>query len=394
MISVLNSKQYKNFTFATVSNFFFFCNFSAFFLLPLYIKELGGSEATIGYVMGSFGIASFGIIPLVSYLIDKYGRKSFILFGALLLCVSSLCFILVDDIGVSMFVLRILQGAGFAFFFTSVSTFVSDTVPGSVRAHGLGIFGAFTIASYAIGPSIGEFVINRCGFDCFFIYASGFSLIALVLMLFTTESEFKISSDRFGIGFIRLFTSRRYRFILLINLVIAGGLGVMLNFFADFLNTRGFRPSYFFVTYTIAVTMVRIFGGKLPDRYGRRTVALPCLFILAGSLIMISLIDSILMVFVVSFLFSIGYGMLYPAISSIVIDRANDDERGKAMGAFNSTFSLGINFLAFPFGYIAGRFGYETMYMIAGLFVLAAFLLFTYAETAARKNYPGVMNEN
>ncbi len=117
MISVLNSEQYKNFTLATISNFFFFCNFSAFFLLPLYIKDLGGSEATIGYVMGSFGIASFGVIPFVSYLIDKYGRRSFILLGATGLFVSSLSFLIINEIGPLIFLLRIMQGAGFAFFF-------------------------------------------------------------------------------------------------------------------------------------------------------------------------------------------------------------------------------------------------------------------------------------
>ena len=381
MISVLNSRQYKNFTLATFSNFFFFCNFSAFFLLPLYIKELGGSEATIGYVMGSFGISSFGTIPIVAYLIDKYGRKTFIIAGASVMFVSSVSYLLVDSIGPFIFILRIIQGAGFAFFFTSVSTFVSDTVPQEVRAHGLGLFGAFTIASYAVGPSIGEFVIESLGFNYFFIYASGFSLVALLLMLFTADSEFKTSVERFGSGFIRLIISERYRIILIINFIIAGGLGVMLNFFADFLDSRGFRAAYFFVTYTLAVSMVRIFGGRLPDIYGRRKIALPCLLILSVSLMLISAINSIEMVLVVSLLFSVGYGMLYPAISSIVVDRAGDDERGKAMGAFNSTFSLGINFLAFPFGYIAKQLGYEKMYLTAGLFVLAGLVIFTLFET-------------
>jgi len=317
----------------------------------------------------------------VSYLIDRYGRKKFIILGALVLFIASLSYLSVSRIGPRIFILRILQGLGFAFFFTSVSTFVSDTVPSNLRAQGLGIFGAFTIASYAVGPTIGEYIIRNYGFHYFFIYASAFSMIAFLLILFTTDSRFKTSTDRFGIDFFKLIFSQRYKFILLINFVIAGGLGVMLNFFSDFLNTRGFKASYFFVTYTAAVTAVRIFGGKLPDIYGRRKIALPCLLILASSLMLISEIDSVLMVLTVSVLFSTGYGMLYPAISSIIVDRAKEDERGKAMGAFNSTFSLGINFLAFPFGYIAKNFGYEKMYFLAGIFVLAGFFILKFFES-------------
>lgn len=51
------------------------------------------------------------------------------------------------------------------------------------------------------------------------------------------------------------------------------------------------------------------------------------------------------------------------------------------MGAFNATYSLGINFLAFPFGIIARDYGYEGMYLAAGILVFAGFLLYTFFES-------------
>lgn len=380
MFSVLNRAQYKNFTLGTLSNFFFFCNFSSFFLLPLYIKELGGNEASIGYIMGTFGFTSLGSIPLVSYLIDRYGRRAFMLLGSVIMFISSFAYVYVHEIGITIYFLRTVQGFGFALFFTSVSTFVSDTVPAGSRAYGLGIFGAFTIASYAIGPTIGEMIIWSAGFEYFFLYASSFSLVSLILAVFTVPTPFKASRKGIASGFVDLVISKRYRTVLIINVIIASGLGVMLNFFADFLNMRGFTVSYFFVTYTITVTAVRVFAGRLPDIYGQRNTALPCLIVLALSLMLISTINTDLMVITVSLLFSLGYGMLYPAISSIIVERAGDDERGKAMGAFNATFSFGINFLAFPFGYMAKQYGYESMYFTAGLLVIAGFFIFLLYE--------------
>jgi MFS family permease len=93
------------------------------------------------------------------------------------------------------------------------------------------------------------------------------------------------------------------------------------------------------------------------------------------------LINSVYKLVLISFLFSISYGMLYPTLSALVIDKADPDERGKAMGAFNACFSIGTNFLAFVFGVVARDLGFDRMYLIAAAFVFIGFLLFTLFET-------------
>jgi len=387
MISGLDKTQKKNFTLIILANFFFFCNFSAFFLLPLFIKELGGDEATIGYIMGTFGLTSLCFIPVVSYLIDKYGRKYFILFGGMLMLISSAAYLLIENLGPQIYVLRLIQGIGFAFFFTSASTSVSDNVPQNIRAHGLGVFGAFTIASYAIGPSIGEFFIINYGFESFFIFASLFSVFALILTLFASEGEFTKANDRFALDFFELIGSKRYRLLLLTNLIIACGLGSMLHFFGLFLRINGLAVSIFFLTYTITVILVRVFGSKASDKFDRKKIASPSMLILSISLIFIFTINSFYTALLISFLFSFGYGFLYPTISAIIIDRASSSERGKAMGAFNASFSLGINYIAFPLGVIAKYWGFSVMYLITGILVFTGFLIFTIREKS-------ISNEN
>ncbi len=383
MASRFSSPQFRNFTLATVANFFFFCNFSSFFLLPLYIKDLGGDEANIGFIMGSFGIASLGAIPFVAYLVDKYGRRKFMLLGYGIMVVATLGYLFISHLSPVFYLLRFAQGVSFAFAFTSAGTFVTDYIPAERRAEGLGIFSAFTIASYAIGPSLGELVIELFGFRSFFIYASIFSLIAFVLTIFTRDGNFIRSSDPYGLGFFRLIASKRYAIILVSNLILAGGLGAILNFVATFLRSKGLAAFYFFLTYMIAVSAVRIFGGRISDSLGRKAVASPCLFIVSVSLASMYFIDNAISAILISLFFSIGYGFLYPTLSALVIDNAKSDERGKAMGAFNATYSLGINFLAFPLGLIARDFGYEVMYFVTGCMVFLGFLLFTFFERSS-----------
>jgi MFS family permease len=380
MASRFSSPQFKNFTLATAANFFFFCNFSSFFLLPIYIKDLGGDEANIGFIMGSFGITSLGAIPFVAYLVDKYGRRRFMLFGYALMFVATLSYLFISQLSPVFYLLRFVQGVSFAFSFTAASTFVTDYIPSEKRAEGLGIFSAFTIASYAIGPSLGELVIELFGFYSFFIYASFFSLIAFVLTIFTRDGNFIRSSDPYGLGFFRLIASKRYALILVSNLILAGGLGAILNFVATFLRSKGLAAFYFFLTYTIAVTAVRIFGGRISDKLGRKVIASPCLLAVSISLAAMYFVESPLSAVLISLFFSIGYGFLYPTLSALVIDKAGSDERGKVMGAFNASYSLGINFLAFPLGLIARDFGYEIMYFVTGCMVFLGFILFTFFE--------------
>jgi MFS family permease len=382
MASRVKSDVVRNFTLATAANFFFFCNFSAFFLLPLYITELRGTEADIGFIMGSFGITSLGAIPFVVYLVDRYGRRRFMLLGYAVMFVASLLYLTITELSTHIYLIRLLQGVSFAFSFTAAGTFVADYLPPDRRAQWLGIFSAFTIAAYAIGPSLGEFVIGLYGFNTFFIYASVFSLIALVLTLFTRDGQFITSRDRYGFGFFRLIASKRFSLILFSNLILAGGLGAILNFVAVYLRSKGLAAFYFFLTYTITVTAVRIFGGRFSDTLGRKAIASPGLLVVSISLGAMYLIDSPLSAVLVAFVFSFGYGFLYPTLSALVIDKAGEDERGKAMGALNASYSMGINFLAFPFGIIARDWGYETMYVVTGATVFISFLIFTIFEKA------------
>ncbi len=372
------SREYRDFLLVTLGNFFFFCSFSSFFLLPLFIKDIGGDESHIGYVMGTFGITSIGTIPFISYLIDHYGRKKFMLAGSFLMFIASFLYIFISDITVGIFILRLMQGIAFSFFFTSVATAVSDYLPKKTRAYGLGIFGAFTIASYSVGPFLGEFLIEKSNYESFFICASCFSVFAFILCYFSREGNFIVSSKSVFSGFFSVVLSPRFRTLLLVNLIVAVGLGSMLNFFSVFLRENRISAGSFFTTYSVTVILVRVLAGKLPDMFERRKVALPSMLVMAAALLSVFSVTSWSTAVAVSFIFSLGYGILYPSLSAMIIDRARDDERGTAMGSFNMSFSVGINLFAFMLGLIARDYGFSTMYSVTGALVLAGCVIFTY----------------
>ena len=105
-----------------VANFLFFLNFAFFFLLPIWVLEHGGGEETAGRVVGIAGLAGLVVLPLVGYLLDRFGRRRFMIAGALTMSAVSVAFMGLETIGPMLYVLRIVQGIAFTCAFTGAQT--------------------------------------------------------------------------------------------------------------------------------------------------------------------------------------------------------------------------------------------------------------------------------
>jgi MFS family permease len=116
----------RDFILVTLTSFIFFFNYHSFILLPLRIEELGGSESTIGFIMGAASMATILTTPSVGILIDKWGKKWFLLAGGLLMSVTSLPFAFLDSLGFAFPALRVLHGAALSLCFVSAGTLIAD----------------------------------------------------------------------------------------------------------------------------------------------------------------------------------------------------------------------------------------------------------------------------
>jgi hypothetical protein len=151
----------RDFYLVTAANFVFFLNFASFFLLPLHLKELGVTERTIGYVMGTAGFAGLCILPFLGTLLDRVGRRSFVTAGALTMALASFAYIAVPGVGPLLFLLRVVQGVSFTSAFVTASTLAVELAPIERRGEALGLFGISTLTTHAIAPALGEVVARR-----------------------------------------------------------------------------------------------------------------------------------------------------------------------------------------------------------------------------------------
>jgi MFS family permease len=360
----------------TIANFFFFMNFASFFLLPLYVRALGGSERTIGLVMGTTGMAGLVIIPALAVLLDRLERRAFLLAGIATMGLASSAFLFVDHIGPMLFVLRVIQGFAFAASFNAASTLAAEFAPPERRAAMFGIFGVSTLGTHALAPALGELLIRLGGFHLLFTAAALFSTIAFVIAWPLPRATGVGSTPKGAIG-----ASSEFYFTLVTVGFCGLAFGAVVTYVPTFVHDELTGPvSTFFLSYTAAAVLTRVGAGGLSDAFGRRTVIVPALALLGISLLALSAARSALGLAGAALLFGTAQGFVFPTLNAFTIDQTDPSRIGRVQTLFNGSFNLGVTVGSLAFGSVVEVVGHRMMFVCAAAMAgigLAVFVLAT-----------------
>ena len=372
-----NSLLNRDFILTTISGFIFFFNFHAFILLPIRIEELGGSAATIGFIMGIAGLSTIFTTPAVGVVVDRYGKKNFLALGGLLMSLTTLPFAFLDTLNFLYPLLRFIQGATFSLCFVAAGTLVADVSPISKRAQALGLFGVFTIINYAIAPAAGKWIIDSYSFRAFFILVFMFGFLSFLVSLLIREPQ-RLSQTVIEQGSFLETISRRGVLVTVLATMIAGsGFIPTVTFvpvFSRVIDVESFQ--YFFISYTFSALGIRLFGGWIPDRFGRKKAIIPSLFFFSVSILWLGFASNDVDLINIGILFGLSHGLLYPSFYALVIDLTPANDRGKAFSVCSVAFTLGGMLGLFIYGIVAENYGFQFMYKIIALVCLLGFAIF------------------
>ena len=150
--------------------------------IPIYLSTLESTEIEIGILIAASGFSSLVFRPVVGRAVQRIPEKSLMIVGALLYMVTSAAYLYTPPFW-PFLIVRVLQGIGFAFFYTASFTLIANISPVEYRGQSLSYFIlSFNVAS-AIAPSAGMFLINQFGFPSLFWVCSGLSLGSLFISL-------------------------------------------------------------------------------------------------------------------------------------------------------------------------------------------------------------------
>ncbi len=355
------------------TNFFAVFNLNLFILLPTFVRGLGGTEATIGVLMGTHAIVALASRFWLGGWLDRFGRRRFILIGVGLGILASTGYLFVNSVGVLLFACRALHGLSFACYFTAMLTLTGDTVPASRRTQAIAWTGVAGFAANAVAPPVGEFVLNRSGigtnvphaYHMLFLVALGIMIVAAILATRTRAVPHEGGNGLSGIRAVVAQLQRRSVRVLMVPTVAMGiGFGTAFMFIKDYAATRGLaNVGAFFATYSVFVVCLRVGAGRTLDRVNRNAIILPSLGLLALGVLLQTQLDGTGWLIALGLLCGGGHGLLYPTLSAMAYEAAPPEQRGVAMAVYTMGFDGGLALGTIPLGLVARHFGYPAMYV-------------------------------
>ena len=352
-------------------------SFSTYFLLPKFLAvELAADAVTIGGVSAVSMLASVVTMPIIGVQIDRHGRKSFGVIGALIFAVSSAGFLWIDSVGPLLWILRILQGSAFTLFYVSVSTLATDQSPPERLGQAIGLFGAVMISTNALGPALAEWAAGTFGWAVVFAGTVAAAALSAVLT-FLIREERKPRDHHETTSMLEVLKRPGLRRVLVVAAMVGWTMGAMYTFYQPWALTLGFENvSSYLIGFAVCAMLVRVGLGGLADRLGRLQVATAALFLYIAAPFSLIWLD-VFGLLLTGALLGLAHGLFFPALNAVALDHAHVNERGKAMATYHGAFNVGFGAGSYLLGYVAMVTSYPTIFYIAGFTCCAAFALLT-----------------
>ena len=353
-------------------------------IIPFFIESFGASGSSLGMLMASFAVMQFLFAPVWGSLSDRYGRKPFLVIGALGNGIAMLFFGLSTELWM-LFASRALSGVLSSATLPTAMAYIGDSTSDENRGGGMGVVGAAMGMGMVLGPGLGGWLAGSSLSTPFFV-AAGLSVIAMIFVLIVlpeslpkdkrTSTQGKIQGPQFGEMGKALFSP--IGILLVMAFLLSFGL---TNFEAVFglfsLEKHGYGPQRVGTVLTVigltSVLMQGVLTGPLTKRGGDvNLLRLSLIGSAIGFLLMLTA-NSFVTVLITVSVFVISNSLLRPVVSSLTSKRSTSGQ-GIAMGLNNSFMSLGR--IAGPIGAgLVFDINYNYPYISGAMIMLIGFVV-------------------
>lgn len=369
----------KGFVIASSGYFFIYLSVSMFYLFPLFLDHFHPTKSRVGLIMGIHSVTAILVRPLFGRILDKEGGRKVTLIGLLIMIATMPGFYLIGSAGWLALALRAVNGIGWGIATTAMLAMCSDLAPADRMAQSLGIIGVAGIVSQAFGPTLAEEILRHYTFNAVFtvsLIMLGASFLSIAII---KETRMKVVPDHA----MRVPGLSAYPFLILLLIaampITHGAVrGTVLNFIALYGASAGFsRVGPFFLAFSAAAIITRLGLGDISDRYGRKRIILPAALLVGINLLWIGRVHTYGEFITSGFVAGLGQGLIFPALSTYIIDFLGHENKGLAIGLYLSLFDIGMGLGSPLFGWISDVAGYRQMYTVAGCLILILTIIFS-----------------
>ncbi|MGM8211517.1 MFS transporter [Virgibacillus sp. W0430] len=376
----------RDFLLICSANFFIFLGFQMTLpTLPLFVKELGGSDQLIGIIVGIFTFSALIFRPYAGHALDSKGRQVVYMIGLSLFVLSVGSFAFATSIGF-LLMMRIVQGIGWGFSTTATGTIATDLIPPNKRGEGMGYFGLSGNLALAIGPTLGLTLVGKISFLQLYLICAVLGFVAFLLSIVirykkVEQSPYKTTTLKFDI-FER--SAIEPAVLLFFITVTFGGIASFLPLYAEEKGIDGIE--LYFMCFAIFLMISRTFAGQIYDRVGHVYVFPPGAVFIFIAMLLLAWLPSTAVMLLAAGLYGLGFGTLQPALQAWAVDKAPNNRKGMANATFFSFFDLGVGIGAIVFGQLAFMYTYQVIYITAAGSVVMSLAFYIYALMKSKRN--------
>jgi predicted MFS family arabinose efflux permease len=352
---------------------------SFFFLmpvLPLYVEgPLNGSSSLIGVTVAIFSLTAVSTRPFSGYLLDRFGRRGWLLAGSALFSLSMFSYLLSDTF-TSLILVRLIHGLAWGMVGVASATIAADLIPAARLGEGMGFYGMSMPIAMSIGPMLGLLILNNTHFDNLFLSCGGIGLAACLCFLLVKNPSIRNRQARLSLSMIIEKKVIRIFFFLLLVCTGYGGIVAFAPLYAPRFGLDGCGPM--FLVYAGGAITSRLFGGRWYDRAGPLAACMTGLSLLTIGWLGTGLAETKLVLLVSGYVLGLGFGLIMPSIQAMTVELVAANRRGAANATMFSAFDVGISSGALVFGLLAEFVDLSYIFLIAGCLSTLAMLVFIF----------------
>lgn len=347
-------------------------------ILPLYLADVyDAGKHTIGFVLSGYTIAIMLVRPFSGYIVDKYDRRK------VMLTFYSLAFIICGFylIGGSLLlftIIRTLHGAPYGATIIANSTVAIDSLYPSRRAEGIGYYGLSNNLATALSPSVGIFIYELTdNFNLLFVLSmlcAGIGLYIASTIHPPKPQSLKASVEKPD---QKKSLMRLDRFFLLKGwrqavIICCFGLsyGVLSTYLAIYgRETLGITSGtgLYFMLLSAGLMLSRIQGGRaLRDGKVTQNAAMGVSVSVFGYALFAA-VPEMWAYYASAIIIGLGNGHMFPAVQTMFINLAENNQRGTANSTLYSSWDAGMGIGVFFGGMVAETLGYSAAFWMGAI---------------------------
>jgi MFS family permease len=352
------------------------------------LESYGFSPQATGNALGSYFMAIMLARPLGGWMLENLGIRRTMLLSGLFSFVG--CSMLFFPRGVPLiFAGRLISGAAFGVFTIGLYSYQGLITTNETRGKFFAITGVGGVLPASTITPLGEWLVLGGHLKSFLALGPILSLICFFLGTKVEANKIETDTDKKEWGTYRDLSASRPFVMLAVTGMMMALVDASTTSISLFASERNLIVSYFFVSFSVTATLIRLCGAKLSNRLPRQFCVAPCGMLIAGSIAIVSLVPSNTSFIICGTLFGLGIGGGFSMMLASVSDILPPALRPKGTACTLLLYDLGWTATPLLVGYmtpIVGRAASFVLLAIVTFVTLAALMIFYWIPRRRNEN--------